>query len=343
MCSIEGGGDVTWVCVLIDDLLMFGKAPSLDRFVGKLKQDFKIKVQSGNRLSYIGLDKQTLDNGDRIVAQGGCRKRILERFNEILQRTNKKVKMVSDIDVFNLNSNKEDSEVQLTDKGKRAYLSAVMSLMFLSRLTRYDMLFWNCYLATRCKSPNKRDFEGLVRLLKYLEGSGNWGIRFKALVRVAIRQWCDSAHALHLDGRGQMGICTSLGSGVIAALSRIIKMMTLSSTESEFYCMTEGAAIIKWLKSFIGTLGFSDNKRPVPKMYEDNNAAIWWSKEDMTYARTKHMMIKNFFVKEAVEEGVFVVISCDTASMNADMLTKPTQSNRMLMLMGNMGMERVDG
>ena len=52
---------------------------------------------------------------------------------------------------------------------------------------------------------------------------------------------------------------------------------------------------------------------------------------------------QNFFVKEAVEEGVFVVISCDTASMNADMLTKPTQSNRMLMLMGNMGMERVDG
>ena len=123
---------------------MFGKPPSLDRFVGKLRQDFKIRVQSGNRISYIGLDIQTLDNGDRLVAQGGCRKRILERFNELIQRSNKKVKMVSDIDVFNLNANSEDTNVQLTDKGKRAYLSAVMSLMFLSRLTRYDMLFWNC-------------------------------------------------------------------------------------------------------------------------------------------------------------------------------------------------------
>ena len=84
---------------------MFGKPPSLDRFVGKLRQDFKIRVQSGNRISYIGLDIQTLDNGDRLVAQGGCRKRILERFNELIQRSNKKEKMASDIDVFNLNAN----------------------------------------------------------------------------------------------------------------------------------------------------------------------------------------------------------------------------------------------
>ena len=73
-------------------------------------------------------------------------------------------------------------------------------------------------------------------------------------------------------------------------------------------------------------------------MYDDNNTAIWWSKEDMTYARTKHMMI----VKEAVEESLFVVILCDTVSMNADMLTKSTQSNRMLMLMDNRGIERLD-
>ena len=154
---------------------MFGKPPSLDRFVGKLKQDFKIKIQTGSRISYIGLDIQTFDTGDSIVAQEGCRKRILERFNELVQRSTKKLKMVSDIDVSNLNSNREDTKVQLTDKGKRAYLSAVMLLIFLSRLTRYDMLFWNCYLATRCKSPNKRGFNGLIRLLKYLEGSGNWG------------------------------------------------------------------------------------------------------------------------------------------------------------------------
>ena len=51
---------------------------------------------------------------------------------------------------------------------------------------------------------------------------------------------------------------------------------------------------------------------------------------------------QDFFVKEEVEEGVFVVISCDIVYMNADMLTKPTQSNRMLMLMSNMGMERAD-
>ena len=34
-------------------------------------------------------------------------------------------------------------------------------------------------------------------------------------------------------------------------------------------------------------MGLSNDKRPITKMYKDNNTAIWWSKEDMTYARTK--------------------------------------------------------
>ena len=203
------------------------------------------------------------------------------------------------------------------------------------------MLFWNSYLATRSKAPTSEDFDELSKLMKYLDTSGNWGIRYKKGVRAAIKEWCDSAHSLYLDGRGQMGLCMNLGSGMVFAKSNVIRIITLSSTESEWYCMCEGTTYIIWMISFMENLGFKARKRPVPRMYEDNNSAIWWSREDMTFARTKHLMIKKNFVKEAVEAGVMVVMSCDTKEMPADMLTKPMQSNTAARHMSMMGMEVV--
>ena len=137
---------------------------------------------------------------------------------------NRPVKLTGNAEVFRLHRKrdrereKEDTQV-MNERGKALYLSGVMLLMFLSRLTRYDMLFWNSYLATRSKSPTREDFHELCKLLKYLESSGNWGIRYKANVRAVIREWCDSAHSLYLDGRGQMGLCMNLGSGMVLAKS----------------------------------------------------------------------------------------------------------------------------
>ena len=203
------------------------------------------------------------------------------------------------------------------------------------------MLFWNTYLATRCKNPTEADMGDLCRAMKYLEGSGNWGIRYRYGVKVSIRIWRDSSHAQHVNGRGHIGILISLGSGMVHGRSVVIKMTTLSSTESEFVCMCEGTTYVIWLRSLLDRLKFSNDKRPVPRMYQDNNSAIWWSKEDMTFARTKHLMIKKNYVKEAVDAQIMVVIPCDTSKMLADDLTKPTQPSVSSRHMVAWGMERI--
>ena len=63
----------------------------------------------------------------------------------------------------------------------------------------------------------------------------------------------------------------------------------------------------------------------------------------MTFAKTKHMIIKKNFVKEAVEAGVMVVMSCDTKDMPADMLTKPMQSITAARHMAMMGIKIIEG
>ena len=151
-----------------------------------------------------GLDIVTLDNGDRLVSQGGCRLSILERYANMTSSVKGRVSKIGDIRVFDSAIiPPEDDLVLLDDRLKKVYISIIMSMMVLSRLTRYDMLFWNTYLSTKCKSPNRGDMAQACKMLKYLETSGNWGIRYVAKSRVGITMWCDASHACITTVRGR--------------------------------------------------------------------------------------------------------------------------------------------
>ncbi len=70
----------TWVGILVDDLIMMGRPHDLKYLEEALLRDFKVEVDKGRRLSYIGLDIWKQEIGDVLVGQGGCTLRVIERF-----------------------------------------------------------------------------------------------------------------------------------------------------------------------------------------------------------------------------------------------------------------------
>ena len=62
---------------------------------------------------------------------------------------------------------------------KTQYLSIVMSLMFLARLTRADILFACVYLATFTSAPTRSHYLHACRLLRYVSDSPNYGVLFR--------------------------------------------------------------------------------------------------------------------------------------------------------------------
>jgi hypothetical protein len=338
-------GNTLWIGLLVDDLLTCGKVEELEKFKDQLSMDFEIKWHSESRISYIGLDIWTQDNKDRLVGQGGCRTRVLERFSNMVKAVTRKVKVAGNSDAFKINTIRDGEDELLAPKARKLYISGVMSLMYLSRLTRYDMLFWNSYLSTRCKEPNKADMQDLCRTMKYLADSGNWAIRYKYGVRVAVKLWVDASHQLHKDGKGQMGIAISLGSGVIHCKSSKLTMMTRSTFESEWVSMCEATCYVYWLRSILQRLGFSfkdETRRPRPIMYEDNLSAIWGSRQDLTFARNKHLLGSRNFFKEAQDKELVSVVHCGSPSMVADILTKQETELVVAKHMKAMGMEKID-
>ena len=61
---------------------------------------------------------------------------------------------------------------------RHEYVSLTMSLMFLARMTRADLLLSVTVASTRSSNATKADWKNLVRILAYLAHAPNYGISY---------------------------------------------------------------------------------------------------------------------------------------------------------------------
>ena len=77
-----------------------------------------------------------------------------------------------------------------------------------------------------------------------------------------------------------------------------------------------------WLRNFISGLRIVDSIARPLKIYCDNSAAVFFSKNDKYSKGAKHMEIKYFAVKEEVQKQRVSIEHISTNLMIADPLTK---------------------
>jgi hypothetical protein len=317
-CAFIRGTAVTKIIVgtHVDDVLAMGTPEQLDVFEKEFQSKYAITKQMGEKLSYIGLDIIRLSDLSYIVSQFGYRKEILSKFAADVAKIRCKITTPGTENAIQ----REEGNYDLVDVNH--YLSLVMSLMYLARYTRPDILFMTTYLCSKSNEPNELHYKMACRVLKYIKDTPNYGIRFRNETKYGfeLKVYADAGHATYIDGKGQAGIFITLGSGFIFARSTKIKMVTLSSTESEQYALSDATTYVIWCKSIMEDLGFK-LLGPV-KVYHDNTSAAWMSEHDGAFARNKHILVRRNFIKEQVSLGNMIVLYRDTELMPADMLTK---------------------
>ena len=200
------------------------------------------------------------------------------------------------------------------------YLSILMALMWIARLTRPDILFAVTYLASFNK-PTQQDYMKLCRIIKYLEVIGNVALRYKKKP-LDFPVECDSAHNVHQDNKGHGGLSMKLGSAVIHSRSMKLKSVTLDSAESEGYMMCETAKYIVWQRELLKFLGHVITV--ATRLFQDSLSAIWQSKHDVKFNRNKHTSLKRSFMREKYEEKLLVGTHMDRRDLATDILTHPS-------------------
>ena len=264
-----------------------------------------------DELSYLGMTiRRNASSRNILISQEGMIAALLKKFNcEKLQK------------YPSLPANDElvtDKASPICDKKK--FRSLVMSLLYIARFTRPDILFATSYLATRSENPTQDDASKLFRVLKYLGGTRSTKLVIKRQDKIQPVIYADASHGLHEDGKGHGGIVITLGSAPVYTKSYKLKMITRSSSEAELVVLEEASTFTGWYKNLLSDLGIDVGAIPI---YQDNKSTIIMAAQGGNFQRTKHLMMKDLYIKERLECNDARLLYLPTEDMVADLLTKP--------------------
>ena len=96
----------------------------------------------------------------------------------------------------------------------------------------------------------------------------------------------------------------------------------LSTTGAEISASVYGAKDGKYLCNLAGQ--FTHVQKPIP-IFIDNQSAVKWTERPKFHARTKHLSIRLYYLRDLVLRGEFKAVHIAGTKNFADMLTKGQQ------------------
>ena len=312
------GNSTTHIAVYVDDLLMVGNDPQqIERITQVLRDKFgKITIQEGTSVSFVGIEINRSTGGDIQLRQMGYINELLT-FYEIDPNSREDSPCNGNV----MEASK--SEEEMVDP--KTFKSALMKLMYLSTRTRPDIAFAVSALSSRSVHPKKSDMTRLHKIFRYLNGTKEAYMIFKAGGHVSLSAFVDASFMTHPDMKSHTGYCIfadDMGSAGIIYRSLKQKTVSNSSTEAEIIALHELVMHLIWVQSIYDDLRVP-NVRPA-EVFEDNQAAITMSTTDVVNfkGRSKYINRKYFSIFEHVQTGEVKVVFVGTEDQVADFLTK---------------------
>jgi hypothetical protein len=109
---------------------------------------------------------------------------------------------------------------------------------------------------------------------------------------------------------------------LISWKSKSGKIVTLSSTEAEYFAGSEATKEVMFVKNVLETMGIEVKLPMIIKV--DNTEAIFLANNYMSGQRTKHIDIRVPYVREYIHDGIIRVEFVKLENNDADILTKNT-------------------
>jgi hypothetical protein len=196
--------------------------------------------------------------------------------------------------------------------------------LFVCKRARPDIHPTTALLCTRVREPIQDDWDKLVRLMRYLNGTREDVLTLTADDLHVIKWHVDASFAVHPDFRSHTGGVMTYGGGALQSLSRKQRLNTRSSTEAELVGADDAATMILWTKLFMEAQGYEISRNI---LYQDNQSAILLETNGKKSSgkRTRALNIRYFFLADQVSKENLVIEYMPTTDMWGDYMTKPLQ------------------
>jgi hypothetical protein len=307
----------------VDDGIVCASSQEIyEKFIADLQTDFVLSSH-GVLEWYLGCKiHQNLQEGTVTINQEKYANDVLNRFNM------HEAKPVSTPCEAGLHLSGDDcpSKDERDPEVIRNYQACVGSLMYLSVLTRGDCSFAINQTARFLNNPGPSHIAAVKRILRYIAGTASLGLTYsKAKPGEDANKLTASADADHAgadDRRSVSGWCVMLNGAMISWASKRQPVTAISSTESEFYSVSQCAVECVYLRRLMEQLGYQQNA-PTP-IAQDNMACIYLTQGARMYHKAKHIDTRVYKVRElsSGEHPEVKLWKIDGSEQPSDLFTK---------------------
>ncbi len=309
---MSGGSDPFYIGVYVDDMILAGKNKAkIDSIKRELSSRIDIK-DLGKLIHFLGVSVVQNDQGTW-MGQPAYTERLLE-----------KMKM-SDCKPVQTPLNSGSQLVKTADNeeplNQHLYQSLIGSLMYLATSTRPDIAYSVGVLARFSSRPNAAHWTAAKRVLRYLKGTLNLGIVFKKEMSIDCIGYSDADWAGdNGDRKSTSGYLFLIAGGPVSWRSKKQDTVALSTAEAEYVALSIVSQECVWLRRLNSEL--KNEPQGPTTILEDNQSCIAMAKNPQFHGRTKHVNIKQHYIREQVHSKTVELKYCPTQDMVADMLTK---------------------
>ncbi|SGY26808.1 BQ5605_C018g08798 [Microbotryum silenes-dioicae] len=311
---IRTTGDVRhYIALYVDDLLMISPSlPEIERTLQGLEQRYGVK-RLGEAEYILGIQIRRSPDGSISLSQEQYHKDVLARFGM------SDAHPVATPMQSNLRLEVELQPTPFPDRTR--YLQAIGSLMYASTGTRPDLAYTVGYLARFSHSPSAAAWGAVKHAFRYLAGTLSYGLRYARGDPVPLLGYSDcNWGACVRSSKSTMGYTFVYAGAAVSWSSRLQSRVADSTCDAEYLALSHAGKEAIFLRQLFGELGLP-SLQPV-LIYGDNQGANALTKNPVFHARTRHICLREHFVRDMVSLGDITVQYINTGEMTANIFTK---------------------
>ncbi|XP_047257553.1 secreted RxLR effector protein 161-like [Capsicum annuum] len=153
--------------------------------------------------------------------------------------------------------------------------------MYAQTCTSPNIIFAVGMLGRYQSNPGMDHWKAAKKVLRYLQGTKDHMLIYRRSDHLDVVGYSDSDYDGCVDTKkSTFGYLFLLAGGAISWKSAKQSVIAISTMEAEFVACFEATIQANWLWNFISGLGLVDNIARPLKIYCDNTAAVFFSKND---------------------------------------------------------------
>jgi hypothetical protein len=295
--------------IFVDDCFVVGNPKEVEEIKIKLCQI--LPMHDLGKLTYALGIKISQEDDKITLCQDAYVKRLLEKF----QMTD--CKEISTPLPLNAQKAEENSE---PFEDINLYQQLVGSLIYLSNVTRPDLAYAVSHLARGMSSPTQNDWINAKRVLRYLKGTQNLGLKYQKGNKEEIFGYSDASYAEEKDRKSIGGYLFLQAGAAISWKSQKQNVVAQSSAEAEYIALAEASKESIWLQKF--QTNFKMKVKNPMKIFEDNQSTIQIAANPIHSKKTKHIDVQYHAIRDYIKNNKISVKYLRTDEMVADSMTK---------------------